>query len=57
MKNKKTNELVGCDCEGRKYPVKVGKSVASSLAGFIAGFIVGTIGWAAIIYMLKPFCN
>lgn len=40
-----------------EYPVKIGKSLASSLSGFIAGFVVGTIGWAAIIYMLEPFCE
>jgi len=43
--------------KGDDYPVKIGKSIASSLSGFIAGFVVATIGWAAIIYMLQPFCE
>ncbi|MDD4931480.1 MAG: hypothetical protein PHG66_05055 [Candidatus Colwellbacteria bacterium] len=43
--------------EDRKYGFRIGKSVASSLAGFIAGFVVASIGWVAIIYMLRPFCS
>jgi dolichol kinase len=58
MTNKrKGSELIYKGDDIGDYPVRVGKSLASSLAGFIAGFVVGTIGWAAIIYMLVPFCK
>jgi hypothetical protein len=43
--------------EDKKFGVKIGHTIASSLAGFIAGFLVATIGWGAIIYMLRPFCQ
>lgn len=57
MKNKRRNELVDECHKGDDYPVKIGKSIASSLSGFIAGFVAATIGWAAIVYMLEPFCS
>jgi hypothetical protein len=43
--------------EDKKFGVRIGHTIASSLAGFIAGFLVATIGWGAIIYMLRPFCK
>ena len=54
-KDEHCNDFVGCD--HKKYGMKIGHTVASSLSGFIAGFVVATIGWAAIIYMLRPFCG
>jgi hypothetical protein len=57
MKNRLKDELVDECHNGDKYPMKIGKSFASSLSGFIAGFIAATIGWAAIVYMLEPFCE
>lgn len=55
MKKEDHNDFVSCN--HKKYGMQIGRSMASSLSGFIAGFIVATIGWAAIIYMLRPFCN
>ncbi|MCK9187051.1 MAG: hypothetical protein PHS16_01380 [Candidatus Colwellbacteria bacterium] len=59
MSKKISEEFISSECEHShtKYPVRLGRTIASSLAGFIAGFIVASIGWVAIVYMLQPFCD
>jgi hypothetical protein len=56
MKKMLSEEFTSND-PGKKYKMKIGRSIASALSGFIAGFIVASIGWVAIIYLLQPFCS